>query len=187
MFRRRMPAIGIGPPIPERTGGPPHRSGRADFPHPAPRTCGFATRRQPPARTLGSSSWVAASPVPLSARVWWICQRVLSPGHSSLERVHISGASPPSAGSLGTVTRLHRYYGGTLSLHEPPTISLPRRRVAHGEQLVGLHRFLGDPVPGLPHSSTPAEPVCPIHGGHWVLLSRLGFPPGVRPLRQPQH
>ena len=164
LARRRMPAIGIGPPISERTGGPP----------PQIRTCGFPA-------SGSSKTWVRYAPATAVAHPEvqqpgsrLACSAIrpslvdtpdgsLAPGiFPSSESTSPMPPLPPPAPS----GRLPGFTGTTEALYhpnEPSTTSLPRRRVAHGEQLVGLHRFLGDPVPGLPRSSTPAEPVCPVH------------------------
>jgi hypothetical protein len=84
----------------------PHRSGRAEFPHPALRAHGFASRRQAP-HTCWSSNTRQLS-YPMQSRLDGF--EVRCPLHLSLHRFHVP--APPSLlrVPLGSVPRTHRYY-----------------------------------------------------------------------------
>jgi hypothetical protein len=85
----------------------PHRSGRAEFPHPALRAHGFAARRQTP-HTCWTNITRQLS-YPMQSRLDG--SEVRCPLHLSLHRFH--APAPPSLlrVPLGSVPRTHRYYG----------------------------------------------------------------------------
>ena len=137
-----------------------HRSGRADLPHPARQVTG-SLRDDFIAYPLAQHLCVASSAIRASfvETVSGVGVPAIVPPHGSVTRQLL-----PSAGSLGPLSLLHRYYGPLRLLLALPAHLISLRGTADIAYAMPrrweISQVPGEPSAPVPRSTTPVGPSC---------------------------